>query len=435
MGDGVLLSKLINHEHGKVFPPTKNGTNTNQNKESQAQEQEQEEKQAPTIYEINDKDELESFKKDQSRSYSKIKRFTNESLSSMENVKAVKSKSRKSRNFSLIRFLSLIPWSLYDFTIRFLLLDNPPVATPISVGYRQQNEWEGKVSRSDNRLGFAHACSMAVSNRLDLNQIKQLSQFYGGTINDFVVSLFCSAVNKYMKKIIQKHNYDSYTSGQHSELTEIQDEDDNNNNSNNSDYWNILKRIYGNDFYIRFVSVFNLRSLMNNDLNKLLLDFANGEFDNEIAMVALRLPIGDMSFSRRFSEVKSFFWKMKFGPMPILGGYIIKFVYLIGGIDLVVYLMEFTANKCNIMLSNLTGPKMYLGAGNNFNNKVWNIFNITNPTNLPITCGVMSYVDNITFTVAADVSTIESPKILVDCIHDEFERLCRQYQLSINSIR
>ena len=65
--------------------------------------------------------------------------------------------------------------------------------------------------------------------------------------------------------------------------------------------------MYGKEFYIRFVSIFNIRSLTDKNLDKLLRDFAKGNFDNEFSMIALRLPIGDMSFEQRFDAVRDCF--------------------------------------------------------------------------------------------------------------------------------
>lgn len=81
--------------------------------------------------------------------------------------------------------------------------------------------------------------------------------------------------------------------------------------------------------------------------------------------------------------------------------------------------MKFTGRSSNILFSNLMGPQIPLsslpGKGN-----IEGMFNGTNPTTFPITCGLMSYYKNVQFSLVVDESIMSDPKEFMHEINEAF---------------
>jgi len=52
-----------------------------------------------------------------------------------------------------------------------------------------------------------------------------------------------------------------------------------------------------------------------------------------------------------------------------------------------------------------------------------NVFNGTNPTHTPLSCGIMSYVDQITFTMVADVKSVKDPNQFMECLNNVYDEI------------
>merc|ERR1712176_1216421 len=95
------------------------------------------------------------------------------------------------------------------------------------------------------------------------------------TVNDFAMSIFCQAVNEFIFEFVCEKE--------------------------ESKYEKITKQ-YGKRLYFRFFTVFNMRSLIETDLDRL---------ENEISTVPIRLPCGRMTFGERLNEIHDSFYRLK----------------------------------------------------------------------------------------------------------------------------
>jgi len=127
---------------------------------------------------------------------------------------------------------------------------------------------------------------------------------------------------------------------------------------------------------MRFFTIFNMRSLIDNDMEKLSASFAADVSENAISTVPIRLPCGDMEFRQRLEEIHESFNKLKNGPMPLITSLIINIGQFLFGLKFInAILGKFSAVKCTFLLSNLMGPKEPLlsgpeNGGNHDNNHV-----------------------------------------------------------------
>jgi len=221
------------------------------------------------------------------------------------------------------------------------------------------------------------------------------------TVNDFVLSIFCESVHRYLLEVVCDGDLQRYA-----EIT----------------------KKYGERLDLRFFTVFNMRSLVNSQSqskwNHFAKQYADGDHveENDIATVPIRLPCGEMDFTKRLDTIHKLFIKLKTGPTPLITALILKIGNFLFGLRFVeMFLCPFTASKCTFTLSNLMGPKDALLSGPDA--LVENLFNGTNPTHTPVSCGIMSYVDHITFTLIADQSAIPQPHRFVKCLNEVYHRI------------
>jgi len=292
--------------------------------------------------------------------------------------------------FNLLRYT---PWSLCDL-ISLFWFESAPLKCGIHCDYYGKDTYEHNVQRKFN---------IATSDRFNLTDIKTFCKSHGDfTINDFGMAIFCEAVHEYIFKYVC--------------------------NSDEKEYGKIVK-LYGEKLYLRFFTIFNMRSLIDSDLERLSAKYAAGLAENDLSTVPIRLPCGDMPFMQRFTEIHNLFHKLKNGPTPIITSLILKVGHFLFGLKFVnMILGRFTASKCTFLLSNLMGPRQHLlsgppnGDGEEQRNVVWNTFNGTNPTHTPLSCGIMSYVDSITFTMIADQNSIKDPNQFMECLNAVYAR-------------
>eukprot|EP01084_Bolivina_argentea_P071369 129790_1 len=350
IGDGVLLNRICEMEHNVLWNKNNHNTTDNESKSKQI-----------TSEKLNVK-----IKNKKTDFYNKI----------MNATKAF---------FHLIRYT---PFCIYDLVSLFF--ESAPLHCGIHPNYYTN------INKSDMKN---RKFNIVVSDKFVLKDIKILCKKYGNgyTINDFVLTVFCEAVYKYIFKYVA-HN-------------------------NECEYAKITNK-YGNKLYLRFFTVFNMRSLIDKDLEKLSQVYAKGLSENSISTVPIRLPCGNMSFIDRFNEIHELFHKLKNSISPIITALVLQIGNFLFGLKFVnLILGRFTASKCTFTLSNLVGPKKPLVSGpqnNGTNNYVWNMFNGTNPSHTPLSCGIMSYVDYITFTLIADQNSISNPNKFMDCLNDAY---------------
>lgn len=316
----------------------------------------------------------------------------------LKTTKTIKRKKKSMLNmiYNLFKYL---PWTIMDL-ILFFWIESAPLKCGIHCDYYDKDNYEFNIKRKFN---------ISISNKFLLNKIKKKCKSLNidYTINDFVMTMFCEAVYEYIFKYICNENKEKYDK--------------------------MIVNQYGNKFYLRFFTIFNMRSLMNNNLEKLSASFASDVSENAISTVPIKLPCGNIPFNQRINEVHSLFHKLKNGPMPIITSLILQIGHILFGLKFVnAILGKYSASKCTFLLSNLMGPKQPLLSGKenkNKNNKsdyVWNVFNGTNPTYTPLSCGIMSYVDYITFTMIADQNAINDPNQFIKCLNNVYDKLIEQ---------
>jgi len=242
--------------------------------------------------------------------------------------------------------------------------------------------------------------NFSISNAFALDEIKKICKKYDFecTINDFVMAIFCEAVSEYLFETVC--------------------------GSKQSEY----EKRFGDRLYFRFFTVFNMRSLMETNLVRLANEFGKGQFessDNEISTVPIRLPCGNMTFDARLRQIHFLFYKLKNGPLPIITLLFLKCTHFLFGLRFINWILaSYVSSKCTFTLSNLMGPKQPLPSGNDECAK--NIFNGTNPTHTPIACGIMSYVNSITFTLVADDKSINNTEQFIACLNRVYDKQVTQ---------
>ena len=345
IADGILMTAILEDHHSYLWPPSKDS------------------KQSPT---------------DSTQSHP-VKDST---------------KRKKSSKPTISQVLYHLPWSLYDYFIRFLLFGTIPM-TPLSIN-----------NKYNKNTQLSHACNLCVSHTLPLGELKRLAKRYNGTINDLTAALFCSALNQFFKQTMDRSDY--------------------------------LKLIGNSDdpFYLRFVTVFNIRLLGNKKLDKFIeqaqigVDGDDDDNDsNAVALVPIPMPCGEMDFSNRITLIQSIFNHFKYGSTPIASVYAIKLLNMVGGPDLVVKFFNFQYAKCFATWSNFAGPKKLLPYKSSIDGSVvddidhcLNTFSLTNTTGVGFECTVMSYVDEITFSLVVDDNIMNEEQLnrLVDILNSEF---------------
>jgi len=285
--------------------------------------------------------------------------------------------------FNLLRYT---PFALCDL-ISLFWLESAPLQCGIHCHYAGKDTLEFNGSRKFR---------MGTSLQFPLSEIKAQCAKYATradrgdkfTINDFVICMFCEAVHRYILKHVCHGD-----AGEFAKIT----------------------RIYGKSLYLRFFTIFNMRSLIGSHLQHLVERYAAGFAENDISTVPIRLPCGDVPFERRLAEIHDLFIKLKQGPMPIITALILKVGHFLFGLRYVnLVLGRFSASKCTFTLSNLMGPRTPLLSGPSA--QVQSVFNGTNPTHTPLSCGIMSYVDHISFTMVADERSIKDPAQFMQCL-------------------
>ena len=221
------------------------------------------------------------------------------------------------------------------------------------------------------------------------------------TINDFVLCIFCHSVHRYLFNVLCDGDRDRYS---------------------------LITKQYGHRLDLRFFTVFNMRSLTQNqndsNWHRIVTQYAVGDgfAENDISTVPIRMPCGEMSFKERINAIHRLFVKLKNGPTPIITALILKIGRFLFGLHFVdMVLGQFTASKCTFTLSNLMGPRSPLLSGPDA--VVESMFNGTNPTHTPLSCGIMSYVDHITFTMVADQRAIAQPKQFINCLNEVYHQI------------
>ena len=373
MTDGILMSRILESHHGSLWPNEKDKDKDNEKN--------------------NCKDSKQNEKLTEN-SKTKEKDISNDAY-----VTKSKTKYKKNRHPSIIKILLNLPWSLYDYFVRFLLFGTLP-GIPLTI--------DNKYNKHDS---LSHECILGITHTLPLNEVKRLAKRYNGTINDLTATLFCSAINIFLKQKMKCTDYKSLIA------------------SNN------------NKFYLRFVSVFDMRLIKanNKEFNDIALEAKTGSKNNNsnnLALVPIPLPCGEMSFSERFNEIQNIFNHLKYGPTPLLSVYVIKLINLIGGPDLVVRFFKFQYAKCLCMWSNFAGPRWFLpyrndrilgnkNNGNGDREHAMNVFALSNTTGVGIGCTVMSYANEITFSLVVDKNIMDKDQLnkLVDTVNDQFVTL------------
>merc|ERR1712228_38511 len=300
--------------------------------------------------------------------------FNNESPNSKAKKMKINQKKRPltiqtlaTRIYYILKFL---PFALKDLSSLFFF-ESAPLNSGVYCNYNN-------IDRS---------FKIAISKPLPLSIIKKLTKRYGGTVNDFVMTVFCHAVYKYLQK-----------------------------NGKNVEP----------DLYLRFFSIFDMRTLLltnQESLDDSLNNYAHGIGGNEnnVSTVPIALPCGDMSFVERFEIIHNLFYRLKAGPTPILTSVMLKIGHIIFGLRFVDYFLgQMIAKKCAFTLSNLMGSTTEIPVKNG---SICNLYNVTNPTFVPNACGIMSYCDNVTFVLNSSVEAIAEPEMFMDCLHGVFENM------------
>ncbi|ETO02643.1 hypothetical protein RFI_34776 [Reticulomyxa filosa] len=119
------------------------------------------------------------------------------------------------------------------------------------------------------------------------------------------------------------------------------------------------KQLYGDDIVVRFITVFNLR----NPGSK-----TEDAEENDLGMLTIKFPLGDMNFESRLKIVKKTLNESK-------------------------KILEKASSKCITFLSDLKGLVLPLAIGTN--GLMWRFCCATNPTFSPLTCGIASFAGNI----------------------------------------
>ena len=269
----------------------------------------------------------------------------------------------------LISMMIYLPYAVYDV---------------LMLVFFERNNQKYFQSNSDDISD--HRLNMYYSTKMNLQKIKELSKKYhkNGTVNDMLSTIFCEGIYKYLvsTKKLDKNN---------------------------------------KDYHMRFVSIFNMRSLNSKYLAKMVNNAKafNNDNENDLAMVPIRLPCYEMTFKERFQLIHNQFYKLKYGPSPYLGNILIKLIYKIGGLWLLKLFVKYILSKFDCLMSNLMGSKEYLPLKNG---KVLDMFNTTNPVIMPMSVGIMSYVNDIIFTITIK-NDIKESKLIIQSINDVYNDL------------
>jgi len=227
---------------------------------------------------------------------------------------------------------------------------------------------------------------LSVSKTMNMGNLKILCHHFSCTINDLMTTLWLNSMSKYLFKNASK-----------SELAK----------------W---KQLYGDTIDLRFITIFNLRKATNKGND------SNAE-ENHVAMLPVKLPFGDMSFDARLKIVRKILAGLKKSPSVQVSSWLIRAFYVWGGIDFVVKMLEKASSKCVALFSNLKGPVFPLPVGTD--GLMWRLCCVTNPSFVPLSCGIVSFAGNMNVSLASDVNTMTSKQSqeIVDAIANEAVQL------------
>ena len=304
--------------------------------------------------------------------------------------------------FTVWNVLRLTASSWLDL-LSLLFLESAPIQSGIHCDDLGGNHVE---------CGMERKFQMAISERFRLEEIKRRCAEFGEsgkgphcklTVNDFVLSIFCHSVHRYLLDVVCGRDRGRYS---------------------------LITKQYGPRLYLRFFTVFNMRSLIdlqsasNPKWDRMVSRYAAGDgfAENDISTVPIRMPCGEMPFVERLDEIHRVFVDLKNGPTPIITALVLKIGHFLFGLNFVdMILGPFSASKCTFTLSNLMGPRRPLLSGPDA--LVQNVFNGTNPTHTPLSCGIMSYLDHITFTVVSDQRAVAEPNRFVQCLNAVYSQI------------
>ncbi|ETO04325.1 hypothetical protein RFI_33073 [Reticulomyxa filosa] len=225
---------------------------------------------------------------------------------------------------------------------------------------------------------------LSVSKSINMGNVKILCHHFSCTVNDLMIYKWLNSLSKYLHKNADK-----------SELAK----------------W---KQLYGDDIVVRFITVFNLRKPGSK---------AEDAEENDLGMLPIKFPLGDMSFESRLKIVKKILNESKKGSSVKLSIWLTRIFYAWGGASYVAKVLEKASSKCVALLSNLKGPVLPLAIGTD--GLMWRFCCATNPTFSPLTCGIASFAGNMNVSLATDINTMTSKQSqeIVNDILIEFDRV------------
>ena len=206
---------------------------------------------------------------------------------------------------------------------------------------------------------------------LPLDQVKELKNRLGGTVNDVLITAMCGALRRYL--LARGDDVDRLDVGATIPVN--------------------LRRAH-----------------------------QMGELGNKFGLVFLDLPVGIADAGKRLRVVRKRMDRLKRSPEAPM---ILGLMAAVGGtpVEIQKRLVDFLSTKATLVMTNVPGPTvpLYLAGSEIDGIMFW----VPQSGGIGVGVSILSYSGKVFMGLATDAALVPDPQALVDAFYEEFDEMCR----------